>query len=283
VTYRQYLSELALRLDRAGLEMADPHHHAEQVLSGALSVSQSEILKRLSAELTEIDRARSEAVVERRLKAEPLQYILGWTEFWKSRFEVGPGVLIPRPDTETLIELALEVVPHQARIAELGAGSGAIGLSLLLERPSWKWFAWESSPSAYEFCRKNAARLGAPAAFVLAACDFFESAEACGPFDWFISNPPYVPTSEIPTLSAEVRSEPKAALDGGQNGLGIIDRLVKLASGPCVSESGGILLEIGADQGTPVLELLANAGFHGCRIQKDLAGNDRVAYGRKKK
>ncbi len=283
MTYREYLAELESRLDRAGLEMGDPRQHAEQVLGGALGVSHSDLLKRLASDLADGDRALSEGVVTRRLNAEPLQYILGWTEFWKSRFEVGPGVLIPRPDTETLVEVALRVLPQKARIAELGAGSGAVGLSLLIERPHWEWFAWESSPAAQRYCRKNAASLGNPPAFTLVASDFFENVAEFGPFDWFISNPPYVPTADIPTLSAEVRSEPPEALDGGVSGLETIERLVALARGPVLSESGGVLFEIGSDQGAAVLELFNGAGFHHCRIHKDLAGNDRVAYGLKKK
>lgn len=277
--YREYLVTGKARLESARLECADPLLHMKQILEAALGIDSSELIQRWEETLADVDRAKVEALLARRLTGEPFQYIVGYEDFWNNRFAVGPGVLIPRPETERLVELALERLPKSPiDIAELGAGSGIIGISLLAERP-WRWNAWENNPATLPYLKKNLALLPAGARYTLREDDYFEGIGKLPPMDWWISNPPYVPRAEIPRLSREVRHEPAQALDGGLTGLECLARMIELAPSRLKS-GGGILLEIGSDQGPMVLELLKKSGFQKASIEKDLAGRDRVAYGR---
>ncbi len=218
------------------------------------------------------DPAAFDAAIARRLNREPVAYILGRKEFWSLDFEVGPGVLVPRPDTETLVEEALRLVPDRAaplRIADLGAGSGAILLAALKEFPKATGVGFESSPPAHGFAARNAARLaGSRAEIRLAGWD-----KADERFDLVFSNPPYIPAAEIESLGPEVRDhEPRAALDGGPDGLEAYRGLAGLL--PRILRPGGhALLEIGFGQAFG-LELLF-PGLELTRIAPDLAGIPR--------
>ncbi len=274
--YREYILAGKSRLESARLECADPLLHMKQIVEAGLGIDSSQLILRWESPLTEADHARCERLVERRLTGEPFQYIVGYEDFWKGRFAVGPGVLIPRPETEVLVALALQRLPQgPLEIAELGAGSGVIGISLLGERP-WTWHAWESNPASLPYLRQNI--IGA-ANYHLYEGDFFAGVTTRAPVDWWIANPPYVTHSEIPRLSREVRHEPPQALDGGATGLECVTRMIEWAP-KHLKPGGGILLEIGSDQGDAVLRLLKNTGFRDATIEKDLAGRDRVAYGR---
>ena len=220
------------------------------------------------------DAARFQALVQRRLAREPIAYIIGRKEFWSLDFEVGPGVLVPRPDTETLIEEALRLVSDRAAplaIADLGAGSGAILCAALSELPNATGIGFESSPPAQAIAARNAARLvGARADIRLADWDRAE-----GPFDLVFSNPPYIPTRDIDSLDADVRAhEPHAALDGGPDGLDAYKALSTLV--PRILAPGGhALLEIGQGQAPAMPALFAGTGLALLRIVPDLAGIPR--------
>ncbi len=219
-----------------------------------------------------------DALVARRGAREPVAYILGHKEFWSLDFAVGPGVLVPRPDTETLIEEALRLVPDRnapLRIADLGAGSGAILAAALKEFPHATGIGFESSPEAFGYAAANAARLvGARAQVRPQEWDRAEE-----PFDLVFSNPPYIPSDEIESLAPDVsRFEPRAALDGGPDGLRAYRALAELL--PRIMVPGGhALLEIGQGQDDSVAKLFA--GLELLRIAPDLSGIPRCVILRK--
>lgn len=213
-----------------------------------------------------------DALLARREAREPIAYITGRKEFWSLDFEVGPGVLVPRPDTETLIEEALRLVPDKAaplRIADLGTGSGAILVAALKEFPNATGTGFESSGEAFGYAAANAARLVGPRATVRQA----DWTEADGPFDLIFSNPPYIASAEIESLDPDVsRFEPRAALDGGRDGLDAYRALAELLPG-LLAQGGHALLEIGAGQANAVANLFP--GLQMLRIAPDLAGIPR--------
>ena len=223
------------------------------------------------------DAVAFDAAIARRLGREPVAYITGHKEFWSLDFEVGPGVLVPRPDTETLIEEALRLVPdHTAalRIADLGTGSGAILLAALREFPNATGIGFESSPPAHAYTARNVARL-APGRAEIRLADWHTADER---FDLVFSNPPYIPTAEIESLAPEVRNhEPRAALDGGPDGLDAYRALAGLL--PVILKPGGhqlgglALLEIGMGQAQAMEPLFR--GLELTRIAPDLAGLPR--------
>jgi release factor glutamine methyltransferase len=213
-----------------------------------------------------------EAAIKRRLAREPIAYITGRKEFWSLDFEVGPGVLIPRPDTETLIEEAIRLISDRAaplRIADLGTGSGAILLAALREFPNAAGVGFESSPEAHRYAKANAECL-APGRAEIRRADWHSADER---FDLVFSNPPYIPTADIESLAPEVREyEPKAALDGGPDGLDAYRALGKLL--PAILKPGGhALLEIGFGQAEAMEPLFP--GLEMVRIAPDLSGIPR--------
>jgi release factor glutamine methyltransferase len=222
--------------------------------------------------------SRFESLVARREKREPIAYITGRKEFWSLDFAVGPGVLVPRPDTETLIEEALRVVPDRnapLRIADLGTGSGAILIAALKEFPNASGLGFESSPEAFYWAGANAARLiGARAQIRLA-----DWADAEGPFDLVFSNPPYIASADIESLMPEVGAfEPHTALDGGADGLAAYRNLAELLPGMLAS-GGHALLEIGLGQAQSMASLFSDLEM--LRIAPDLRGIPRCVILRK--
>jgi release factor glutamine methyltransferase len=213
-----------------------------------------------------------ESLIQRRLGRESVAAITGRKGFWSLELEVGPGVLIPRPDTETLIEESLRLVPDRTaplRIADLGTGSGAILLAALAEFPNATGIGFESSPQAYRYARANAERL-APGRADIRLADWAMASEG---FDLVFSNPPYIPTGDIESLAPEVRAhEPQAALDGGPDGLAAYRALGTLL--PAILKPGGhALLEIGFDQAQAMEPLFP--GLELIRIAPDLSGIPR--------
>jgi release factor glutamine methyltransferase len=211
-------------------------------------------------------------LVTRRLAFEPVAYIVGRKEFWSLDFAVGPGVLVPRPDTETLIEEALRLVPDRTaplRIADLGTGSGVLLVAALREFPNASGVGFEASPPAHAYAARNADRhVGRRADIRLA--DWATAAER---FDLVFSNPPYIPRAEIESLAPDVRQhEPLAALDGGPDGLDAYRGLGKLLPG-LLKPGGHVLLEIGLGQAGAMEPLFA--GLEVARIAPDLAGIPR--------
>ena len=221
---------------------------------------------------------RLEAMLARRCAGEPVQYILGSADFMGLKFQVGPGVLIPRQDTETLVEAALialqEAGPGPA-VLDLCAGSGCIGLSLASLAPHAAVTLSDASREALEIARKNMHALGVKAE--LRHGDLF-AAVGRSRFDLIASNPPYIPRGELPTLQKEVQYEPRLALDGGPDGLDFYRRIAKDA-GAHLNPGGSIYLEVGAGQAPAVLELLkSHLPCLEAGTIKDLNGIERVVF-----
>lgn len=263
-----------MTLDDATRALADsgvdnPRAEARLLLAHVMGITREQTL---TATPTPEQAAAYTRAVARRLAHEPFAYITGHREFWSLDFAVGPGVLVPRPDTETLIEEALRVVPDRTaplRIADLGVGSGAILCAALTEFPNATGIGFESSPAAHAFASRNAARLvGRRAEIRLADWD-----AATGPFDLVFSNPPYIPTAEIESLDPDVaRFEPHGALDGGPDGLDAYRALARLLP-KILTQGGYALLEIGAGQAPAMGTLFQNLQL--TRIVPDLAGISR--------
>ncbi|HEY0788292.1 MAG TPA: peptide chain release factor N(5)-glutamine methyltransferase [Thermoanaerobaculia bacterium] len=213
-------------------------------------------------------------LMQRRLRREPLQYIRGKTEFYRRDFLVDPRVLIPRPETEHLVEEASMRIARGARVLDIGTGSGCVAISIALERADLALFASDLSPAALAAASENAARLGARVRFF--GSNVCESIGARARFGAIVSNPPYVPAWEVPELQEEVRDyEPPMALTPGETGLEVIERILQRA--PALLEPDGIMLfEIGYSQSASVARLGGAAGWI-VEFVADLQGIPRVA------
>ena len=225
-------------------------------------------------------------LIDRRAAGEPLQYILGSQEFMGLNFAVNPSVLIPRQDTETLVELALKRAGEKKRslsILDMCCGSGAIAVSMAHFLQKAKITACDISPEALEVARGNAARNGLNGRIEFRESDLFfmtkrkKTVRIKDSFDMILSNPPYIPTQDIDTLQTEVRDhEPIKALDGGSDGLDFYRRIAEDAFGS-LKKDGLMFLEIGCDQAEAVTSLLSGAGYYSeIEVHKDLTGLDRV-------
>ena len=219
----------------------------------------------------------------RRRAGEPLAYLLGWREFRGRRFAVSPSVLVPRPETEGLVEAALaRLRPAGAapRVLDLGTGSGAIAVSIALERPDAAVTATDASADALAVARANAAALGAPPIDFRLGDWWAALPGDAAPFDLVVSNPPYVAAADPHLLDGSLRHEPQAALAAGPDGLDAIGAIVAGAAARLVP-GGWLLLEHGHDQGAAVRARLASAGFGEVATLPDLQGLERVGLGRR--
>jgi release factor glutamine methyltransferase len=229
---------------------------------------------------------RLEDFARRRLAGEPVARILGHKEFWGLPLQLSPATLVPRPDTETVVELALEMLRNDGtsrrplRIADLGTGSGAILLALLSELPDGYGVGTDVSPAALATARANAARLGFASRAAFIACDY--AAALSGPLDLIVSNPPYIRSAEIADLATEVRDhDPRLALDGGADGLDAYRALVPQAA-RLLAPGGVLAVEVGHDQSGELEGLMTAAGLTlGGPAKADLAGIPRAVAGRK--
>jgi release factor glutamine methyltransferase len=223
------------------------------------------------------------ALLRRRERREPVAHILGVKGFWKIMLRVTPEVLTPRPETESLLDIVLPLIPAEGRIRilDLGVGSGALLLALLFERPNATGLGVDVSEAALAVARENAANLGLAGRTALLRGDWAAGLEADA-FDVVVANPPYVRTGELPSLPPEVREhEPRLALDGGADGLDAYRRLAPETLS--VLRPGGVFaVEIGADQGSAVAALFDAAGAADVTVRRDLADRERVVWGRKK-
>ena len=236
--------------------------------------------------LTASESDRLESFAQRRLAGEPVARILGHREFWGLSLQLSPATLVPRPDTETVVELALEILrangasDRPLRIADLGAGSGAILLALLSELPQAQGFGTDISAAALQTAAANAARAGLAARATFIACDY--ASGLAGRFDLIVSNPPYVRSADIAGLAAEVSQyDPLAALDGGPDGLDAYRALIPQAA--CLLAPGAALVvEAGQGQSRDIEALMTAAGLtRGQPPKADLAGIQRAVAGLK--
>jgi release factor glutamine methyltransferase len=271
----------AAALERAGIETG--RREAEWLLAALLGVERFALYLEPARRLSAAQVARFQDLLARRAAREPLQYLLGWEDFHGLRLAVSPAVLVPRPETEGLVEWAVQVLAGRAApaVADLGTGSGAIACALARAIPDAEVLAVELAAGALAVASWNVRELGLAGRVRLLAGDLFAPlGSLSGSLDLVVANPPYLPSAVIPSLPPEVsRHEPRAALDGGPDGLAVLRRIV--AGAPAVLRPGGwLLLEIGEDQAGPLASLMAAEGFSGIRARRDLAGVERYIGGR---
>ena len=268
------------RLTQAlALDKHDARRDIQVLLGHALGVSRAYLLAHAEDVLTPDALARGNALLERRLAGEPVAYILGQKEFYGLDLQVTPAVLIPRPETELLVELALALIPCDAprEILDLGTGSGAIAIALARNRPSARVVAVDSSAAALAVARANAAALQA-GNVQFAQSDWF-GALGVRKFDIIVSNPPYVAAQDPHLRQGDLCFEPNAALVGGADGLACIRTIVAGAKA-YLWPGGWLLLEHGYDQAEACQALLHAHGFREVVSYPDLAGTLRVTAGR---
>ncbi|MDA9435932.1 peptide chain release factor N(5)-glutamine methyltransferase [Bradyrhizobium sp. CCBAU 51627] len=275
---------LAARLQAAGIE--DPSLDARLLVGAALGLDLTGLVVQAERYLTPEEAVRLEGYAKRRLAHEPVARILGVREFWGLPFRLSEATLVPRPDTETVVELALEIFRERAnagrrpRIADIGTGSGAILLALLHEIPDAFGVGTDLSLTALHTARGNAAALGLSDRAGFVACSY--AAALRGPFDLIVSNPPYIPAGEIPKLSIEVREhDPHLALDGGNDGYDAYRALIPQAA-ERLAPGGILVVEAGRGQAGDIETLMAAAALSIDRPPKtDLAGIPRAVSARK--
>jgi len=277
LTYQQALIETASRLKESG--STTPELDALLLLCHVTGKDRIGVYATPKEPLTSEEYSKFDNLVGRREKAEPMAYILGEKGFWEFDLKVRKGVLIPRPDTESLVEAILDI--HKDRntalnILELGVGTGAIILSLLHEMPNAKGLGVDVSPDALACAEENAEANNLDDRLTLRASSWFDNVSEDG-FDVIVSNPPYIRTDDIPNLMRDVaHHEPSLALDGGNDGLDAYRHIINEA--PAKLKAGGLLaFEIGYDQADDLKKLLKDSGnFTPAVIVKDLAEHDRV-------
>lgn len=265
------LAAATLRLQAAGCET--PGLDARLLLQAATGLSREDLILEPDHVIEPGCQARFEAFLRRREAREPVSRILGEREFYGRAFRVTPDVLDPRPDTETLVDAALALMPDRARILDLGTGTGAIVVTLLAERPDATGAAVDVSEAALAVARENAARLGVADRLTLEQGSWFSPVS--GHFDIIASNPPYIPSHEIAGLSPDVRNfDPSLALLGGEDGLDPY-RLIAAGAAAHLKPGGHVLVEIGAGQAPAVEQIFAGQGFGLGAAHADLGGHVR--------
>jgi release factor glutamine methyltransferase len=259
-----------------------PRLDAEVLLAKALGTTRIQLIVDSKRPLAPDELARMREMVRRRRAREPVAYILGEREFYGRTFRVDRRVLVPRPDTETLVDVALtrtRALSMSLRALDLCTGSGCVAITLGRERPTSSVVGGDISADALDVARDNALRLGA---YNVAwrQGDLFAAVALPARFDLITANPPYIAVGDFASLQAEVRDhEPRLALDGGDDGLSLVGRVVAGAPARLVSPSGVLAVEVGAGQATAVVELFERAGFAEIEVKRDYARIERVVSG----
>ncbi len=273
---REIFSEVRSMLLPVCEELADSE--TEQIIQHVLSVSRSDMFVHFRRTITGRDHDAIIAIARQRCAGTPLPYILGYAYFYSARFIVTPDVLLPRPDTETLIETVLKNEPREERLfADLGTGSGIIAATLNGENPRWRAIATDISTGALRVAKKNC-----PANTVFACMDRFFAIKKLPVFDFIVSNPPYISRKELAGLDRSVTGfEPAAALYGGEDGLDFYRYLAR-CGGFLLKNSGSIYCEIGSNQSESVTEIFTKNGWCGISLYQDLAQRPRVIAAKKR-
>ena len=255
-----------------------PAFEAEELLGRAAGRPRSWFLSRRGESAGPSEAAAFRRLVERRAAGEPLQYLLGEWEFLGRTFRVDPRALIPRGETEGIVEVAREAAPAARRILDLGTGSGVLAVTLALERPSATVLALDRSPAALALARENAAHHGVGARVRLLASDWLSALRPGAVFDLAVANPPYVPLADAPHLSKTVSEhEPPLALYGGEDGLDPVRKLLR-ALPPFLTPGAPFLFEFGYGQARAVSDLVeASGSFRLVAVRLDAAGIPRTA------
>ena len=256
--------------------VAEPRREAVSLLVFAIARDKSFVYGHPEHELSVEELRLFEAALQRRCRREPLQYITGRQEFYGRDFVVTPDVLIPRPETEMVVEQSIALVGEKSSVCEIGIGSGCIAISILAQVPGARAVGLDISPRALDVTRSNAERHGVLDRLELLESDVFDRLQANDRFDLIVSNPPYVPASDIDGLQAEVRDfEPVIALTDGGDGLSVIRRIVEQAPN-FLSTNGHLLMEIGFDQSERVSKLFSPDVWERPELFPDLQGIPRL-------
>lgn len=266
----------------AGKGVESPRLQSELLVGHALGLQRMQLYVQFERLLTEAELETVRPLLRRRAQGEPLQYITGWTEFHGLRLKVDRRALIPRPETELLVERLIErSATSPGRILDLGTGSGAIALALAKQYPEATVVAVDSSEAALELARENAVEAGLAARVEFIRSDWFSAVPAGVPFDLIVSNPPYLSAEETAATAPEVRNfEPAAALtSGGPDGAQDLERIIAAAK-DFIAPGGLLALETGISQHPALLVRAAEAGFPGAESLRDLTGRDRFIFAR---
>lgn len=280
MTVKEVREKIQKRLQKAGIE--DFEYEVWMLLEWKLGIGRAEYFMDPDREIPDKAWMSLNEVLRERERRVPLQYLMGSCEFMGYTFEVDERVLIPRQDTECLVELAVEKIRQTLRerascqVLDLCTGSGCIGISVKLLCPEAEVTLSDVSEGALDVAKKNAWNLGASVRTI--ESDLFENIQ--GSYDYILSNPPYIPSRVIEGLMPEVREfEPRIALDGTEDGLYFYRAIAEDAVG-YLRPGGWLIFEIGQEQGEDLLSILREQGFENTEIKKDLAGLDRIAVGR---
>lgn len=274
-TVRKVLGWTSQHFEKSNVDA--PRLTAELLLAHSLKLDRIKLYTDLDRPLTKDELAGYRGLIQRRIAGEPTQYLTGLKDFYGRKFQVDARVLIPRPETELLVEAIVRLKP--ARVLDLCTGSGCIAVTIALELPEASVWATDISGGACAVAKANAEALGAGSRVTVLEGDLFKAVPEGPKFDVIVSNPPYVKAGELATLQREVQREPKLALDGGADGLDFVRRIADGAKA-YMKAGGSLALEIGDGQGDAVKDILTRAGYHEVRIEKDLARLDRLAFAR---
>jgi len=278
-TVASLIDDATTRIAHAlGLERREARLEARVLAAFAWDVGPAWLIAHDTDALTHTRKAHFDSLIQRRLGGEPIAYITGQREFYGRMFQVNPDVLIPRPETELLVETALQHLPERApcRILDLGAGSGAVAITLALQRPMTEIVAVEASGKALLTAQKNARRLGADNVQCVGGNWYAEL--GVRKFDMIVSNPPYIATADPHLAAGDLRFEPPQALASGDDGLS--DLRIIIAGAPrYLTKQGWLFVEHGYDQAAAAVELLRQHGFDQISTLRDLAGLNRVSGG----
>jgi release factor glutamine methyltransferase len=273
---------IGVALERATRRLAaassSPRLDAELLLAQVLGVERARLAALDERPLGAGEDAAYAALLARRAAGEPVAYLLGRREFWSLTLEVGPGVLVPRPETELVVEIALTALARRPspRVLDLGTGSGAIGLAIASERPDASVDLVDASAAALAFAERNRARLGLQNARLFAGDWFAAVARRC--YDLVAANPPYLAADDPHLRAAALQHEPADALIAGPSGLEALASIAAAAA-PHLRPGGQLVLEHGAAQGVAVRGLFEAGGFRDVATRSDLAGNERATSG----
>ncbi|MBW1980023.1 MAG: peptide chain release factor N(5)-glutamine methyltransferase [Deltaproteobacteria bacterium] len=264
--------------------VAEPRASAELLLAHVLSLDRLSLYLNYDRPLLPAELSEFKKCIKRRLRGEPVQYITGTQEFWSMLLHVSPDVLIPRPETEVLVQTALDHLhstwPQESTfsILDVGTGSGAVAISLARELSKARIVALDVSFNALQLARKNSLHQGVSGRLLLVCSDLLTSInKETAKFHLVVSNPPYIRSEELPLLPREISAhEPRSALDGGPDGLAVIRRIVAQAA-EVLLPRGALAVEIGADQAEGALQLVsADCRYNKVRVDKDYSGMDRI-------
>ena len=275
MTVLELLQSTSDYLARKGIDQ--PRLNIEHLLADSLGKKRIELYLEFDRQLTETELAPLREKVRRRAAGEPLQHLLGSWDFYGRTFKVDRRALIPRPETELLVDVVLPQLKAASkegmRLIDVGTGCGILAITFALEISGLEVVAVDLSPDALALARENAARFGLESRIAFVQSNLLDQTD--GVFRWVVANLPYIPTAELDTLQREVKHDPKLALDGGRDGLDVIRNLVASLQ-TRLAPPALIVLEVGLDQAEPVRELLARQNYRDISMTKDYQGVQRI-------